>query len=73
MMEDDVREFLVRIVNTLGMAMVWLLLNMTFGIYFGLAFFADKPSIWNYLYYIWLLVSFGLLIFYFIKKWKGKL
>jgi hypothetical protein len=72
-MEPDVREFLVRIMQTISMSIVWLVVNMTLGIYFDLAFFVGHPSIWNYLFYLWFLISFGLLLHYFHKKWKGKL
>ncbi len=72
-MEPDVREFLIRIVQTLSMGMLWLLINMTIGIYFNLAFFEDKPAIVNYIYYAWFILSLGLLLFYFKKKWKGKM
>lgn len=70
-MEPDVKEFLLRIVQTISMAIVWLLINMSVGIYFGFAFFEGKPSLGNYIYYVWFVVSFGSLIFYFKKKWKG--
>lgn len=72
-MEPDVREFLIRIVQSLSMAMVWLLVNMTLGIYFGLGFFENTPSLWNYIFYVWFLASLVLLILYFRKKWKGHL
>ena len=72
-MEPDVREFLVRIMQTISMSIVWLLINMTAGIYYELAFFVDKPTIWNYVYYLFFLVSFGFLLRYFWKKWHGKL
>ena len=72
-MEPDVQDFLVRILNSLSVAMVWLLVNMTIGIYFGLAFFEDKPSLWNYIFYVWFLISLGLLLLYFRKKWKDRM
>ena len=72
-MEPDVREFLVRIVQSLSMAMVWLLVNMTLGIYFELGFFENTPTLWNYIFYVWFLASLVLLILYFRKKWKGHL
>ena len=72
-MEPDVKEFLVRIMQTISMSVVWLLVNMTLGIYFNFAFFEHTPSIWNYLFYLWFLISFALLLYYFHKKWKGKL
>ena len=70
-MEPEVKAFLLMIVQTLSMSMLWLLINMTAGIYFNLGFFEGTPSIWNILYYIFFLASFILLITYFRKKWKG--
>jgi len=70
-MEPDVKEFLIRIIQTISMAMVWMVLNMCFGIYFGFAFFDDHPTLGNYIFYAWFLASFILLIYYFRKKWKG--
>jgi hypothetical protein len=72
-MEPEIKEFLLRIVQTISMGLLWLLVNMSIGIYFGFAFFEDKPSTGNYIYYFFFLVSLSLLIFYFIKKWKGKM
>jgi hypothetical protein len=63
-MEPDVQEFLIRIMQTISMGVVWLLINMSVGIYFG-------PSPGNYIFYVWFLLSFTGLIFYFRKKWKG--
>ena len=71
--EPDVRAFLIRIVQSLSMAMVWLLVNMTLGIYFELGFFENTPTLWNYIFYVWFLASLILLILYFRKKWKGHL
>lgn len=70
-MEPDVKEFLIRIMQTISMALLWLLINMSVGIYYGFAFFEQHASIWNYFFYLWFLLSFGSLIFYFRKKWKG--
>ena len=72
-MEQDVKEFLLRIVQTISMAMLWLLLNMTIGIYFDLAFFEGTPTIWNYIFYLWFLITFILLLIYFRNKWKQTL
>ncbi len=70
-MEPDVRIFLVTIVQTISMAMLWMLVNMTAGIYYGLGFFEKSPWWGNYVFYCWLLLSFVWLIKYFKKKWKG--
>jgi hypothetical protein len=70
-MEPEVREFLVRIMQSISMGLVWLLVNMSVGIYYGFAFFEDGPTLGNYLYYIGFLLSLAWLIFYLKKKWKG--
>ena len=70
-MEPEVRAFLVRIMQSLSMTMVFLLINMTIGIYFNFAFFDDTPSLGNYIYGIFLISSFILLIVYLKRKWKG--
>lgn len=70
-MEPEARAFLLLIVQTISMAMLWMLVNMTAGIYFNLAFFEGSPSLANIIYYIFFLITFTLLILYFRKKWKG--
>ncbi|HMO62296.1 MAG TPA: hypothetical protein PKC39_02600 [Ferruginibacter sp.] len=70
-MEPDVKAFLLLIIQTLSMGLLWLLINMTLGIYYNLAFFEETITWKNVLYYIFLLVTLFLLIRYFIKKWKG--
>jgi len=70
-MEPDVKAFLLLIVQTISMGMLWLLINMTVGIYFNFAFFEGTPSLGNILYYIFFLISLFLLILYFRKNWKG--
>jgi len=70
-MEPDVKAFLVLIIQSLSMVLLWMMVNMTAGIYFDLAFFEDQLSFWNILYYIFLLASFVMLMLYLRKKWKG--
>lgn len=70
-MEPEVRAFLLKIVQSISMGLVWLLLNMTIGIYYGYAFFEDHPDFGNYIYYAGFILSFILLFRYLKKKWKG--
>jgi len=70
-MEPDIREFLVKIMQSVSMCIVWFLINISFGIYYGYAFFEKSPSLGNILYYIGFLISLTMLILYFRKKWKG--
>ncbi len=70
-MEDDVRAFLIRIMQSISVGLVWLLLNMTIGIYYGYAFFEGRANLGNVIYYVAFIVSLVLLIRYLKKKWKG--
>ena len=70
-MEEDVKEFLIKIVQSFSIGLVWLLANMSIGIYFGFAFFEGRPSLGNYIYYAVFILTLIALINYLRKKWKG--
>ncbi|MDQ6756854.1 MAG: hypothetical protein M3004_07955 [Bacteroidota bacterium] len=68
--EPDVKNFLAKVANSLSIGLLWLLINSTIGIGFNFAFFENKPSIGNYIFYAWFLISLIFLIIYFRRKWK---
>jgi len=69
-MEPGVRTFLLRIVNTISLGLLWLVINSTVGIMHGWAF-PEKTFRWgNGLFYFWLLSS-GIFLFWWLRKtWK---
>ncbi len=69
-MEDDTRDFLVAIVQTVSLVVLWMMLNVLLGIWFGLGLFEDRPSLKNYIYYVAFLASMYFLIRHLIKKWE---
>ena len=69
-MEDETREFLVRILNTIAIVLIWMMANVFIGIYLGFAFFDDKPNWKNYIYYVFLIASLVFLIIHLKRKWK---
>lgn len=69
-MEDETRGFLVRILNTVAIVMLWMMANVFIGIYKGFAFFEHKPDWTNYLYYAFLVASFFFLVLHLKRKWK---
>ena len=69
-MEPETREFLLKIATTISVALLWMLINCTIGIGLNYAFFEIKPSLANYIFYVWLLGSLTWLILYLYKKWK---
>jgi len=69
-MDDDPREFLLRIVNTIAIVLIWMMLNVFFGFYKDYAFFINHPNWTNYLYYTLSAASLVWLIIHLRKKWK---
>ena len=69
-MEDDTRGFLVKIVNTISLVMIWMLVNVYIGIYKDYGFFDKRPNWTNYLFYTFLVISFILLLRNLRRKWK---
>ncbi len=66
----DIKSFLSKVASSISIGLLWLLINTTFGIGFDFAFFEGRPSLGNYIFYTWLLVSLFLLIIFYRKKWK---
>jgi hypothetical protein len=70
-MEPDVRAFLVLVMQSVSVVLLWMLINMTLGIYFDLGFFEGQLTVWNILYYIFFIGTLAMLIIYLRKRWKG--
>lgn len=69
-MEDETRDFLVLIVNTIALVLIWMIANVLAGIYFKLAFFTGRPGIGNIIYYLFALASLFFLVRQLSRKWK---
>ncbi len=69
-MEDETRDFLVKVLNTVALALLWMMVNVFVGIYKGFAFFTDKPNWTNFLYYAFLMISLTALLVKLKRKWK---
>jgi hypothetical protein len=68
-MENETREFLVLIVNTVAWVLLWMMVNVFVGIYHGFAFFEGAPDAYNLIFYVWFLTSLFLLVRFLKKKW----
>ena len=69
-MEDETRDFLVRIMQTISIVLLWMMINVFIGIYKNYAFFEDRPDWTKYVYYVFLVFSFIILIIHLKRKWK---
>ena len=71
-MEPEVRDFLTRVVWSIGAGLLYLIINSTIGIAGGWFFFADSPTLGNYIFYVWFVGTTVGLVVLMIKLWKKK-
>ncbi len=69
-MEDETRDFLVLVLNSIALMLLWMIANVFAGIYLGYAFFEGSPSWKNIVYYIISIVTFILVIRRLRRKWN---
>lgn len=72
-MEPKVILYLKRIIKTLSISLLWMAINVKLGIMNNYAFFDNKPSTANIVFYCWFLISLSALLFYIFKIWKNDL
>jgi uncharacterized membrane protein (DUF373 family) len=69
--ENDAKNFLVLIVQTVSSIILWLLMNILFGLYLKYGLFDNYPSAINVLYYSLFVAGSIWLFFFFKKRWKN--
>lgn len=68
--ESETRAFFILIANSIGLVVLWMILNVLFGIYLEYAFFETAPSWKNILYYIISIAALVWVIKRLVSKWK---
>ncbi len=69
-MDPEVMAFLNRISRTIGFTLLWMGLNSTLGIMLGYAFVEGEWHWFNYVYYLFLIISSTGYLFLLYKIWK---
>jgi amino acid transporter len=69
--ENDAKNFLVVIVQTVSSIILWFLINILFGIYLQFGMFKGTPTLANIIYYVVFLIGCFFLFKYFKKRWKN--
>lgn len=70
--EQETTRFLKRIVWSLSSGLVWLFINFGVGIYNGWMVPRGEIKLANIIFYIWMLLSSGILVWINYKIWKEK-
>jgi hypothetical protein len=69
-MEPEVKKYLLKILYSLCYGLLWLALNVLSGFYWGFGIIKQQVSISNILFFLWFLLSLGLLLYYYYRTWK---
>ena len=69
-MDPEVKKYFQKIINSFSLALLWLLIVSTAGLYFGLAVVRHGLQWYHIVYYLLSLASLVLLIRYFYRTWK---
>jgi hypothetical protein len=72
MMEDDVKDFLKRIVWTVSAGFFWLTITVAIGAYNDLLVPNHKITIGNIIFYIWGVGTLAALLYLYFRIWKKK-
>jgi FtsH-binding integral membrane protein len=71
-MEDDVKDFLKRIVWSMSLGLFWLTTTLGIGTYNHLLVPEQSIGIGNIIFYIWMAGSLVALVWLYIRIWKKK-
>ena len=69
-MEPEIRAFFIRVLFSLTAGLMWMFINMWAGIYLGWLFFENSMKTGNIIFYSFMVISFGLLIWYYVRLWR---
>ena len=69
-MEEDATRLLIKIVKTISIVIVWMMVTMIFGIYFGWFFYYQTPTIGNIICYLFIAITLVLVLTYLRRLWK---
>jgi hypothetical protein len=69
-MDPEVARYFRKILRSLFAFLMWLFINITAGIYFKVAYGKNYSSFVHTMFFVWLIISLGLLLWYLYKIWN---
>ena len=70
--DPDVKKFLIKVLNSLSLVLLWMIACATAGIYFQLGHINGGPLIYTILFYSVMMITLFLLLRYLFKIWKSQ-
>ena len=68
--DPDIKKFLLKVLNSVSLGLLWLMACATAGLYYGFAYTAGKPLIYTILFYAGMLISLFFLVRHLYHTWK---
>lgn len=68
--DPEVRNYFRRIINTIGIGLLWLITVVFAGIYHKLAFPGSTPAAYVIIFYTIAVISFFFLLRYYYRLWR---
>jgi ABC-type glycerol-3-phosphate transport system permease component len=70
-MEPEAKKYLLKVLNSLSLGLLWLALNVLGGLYWGYAIIEQKLSLSNVLFFAWFVLSLIALLYCYYRIWKN--
>ena len=68
--DPDVKHFLVKILNSISLVLLWMIACATAGIYFKLGHLSGQPQAYPIIFYSLMILTLSLLLRHLYKMWK---
>ncbi len=68
--DPEVKNFFVKILNSIALGLFWMMACATAGIYFKLGYINGKPQLYTILFYAGMFISLFFFLRYLYKIWK---
>jgi vacuolar-type H+-ATPase subunit I/STV1 len=68
--DKEVRKYFLKILSSISWGVFLLMMALTLGIYYKLAFIGPNPVWYNILFYVLFLAGVVFYIFYLLRTWK---
>jgi hypothetical protein len=70
--ETNTKKFLLKVIYTISWGLIWMLANVTAGLFGGYGIIKEKISLPNIIYYTCFFITLFALIRYLYNTWKKK-
>jgi hypothetical protein len=70
--ETNTKKFLLKVIYTISWGLIWMLANVTAGLFGGYGIIKEKISLINIIYYACFFITLFILIRYLYNTWKKK-